>query len=108
MVAMVEDSKQDCVLQRLLSRPDPEQFPPFRSFLILLRDLVMVPPPQDFEQDDQNDQMPQTHSSGNNNSSSKHNKCFTFDLNSVLKRKAQPMSMAILPALPLIMKLHNR
>ena len=64
MAAVVEDSKQDCVLQGWLSLPDPEQFPPFCSFLILLRDLVMVPPPQDFEQDDQNDQIPQTQSSG--------------------------------------------
>ena len=63
MVAMVEDA-QDCVLHRLLSLPDPEQFPPFCSFLILLRDLVLVPPPQDFEQGDQNDQIPQTQSSG--------------------------------------------
>ena len=61
--AMVEDA-QDCVLQRLLSLPDPEQFPPFLSFLILLRDLVLVPSPQDFEQGDQNDQIPQTQSSG--------------------------------------------
>ena len=67
---MVEDG-QDCVLQSLLSLPDPEQFPPFRSFLILLRDLVMVPLPQDFEQDDQIDQIPQTQSSGTNKSNSK-------------------------------------
>ena len=60
---MVEGA-QGFVLQSLLSLPDPEQFPPFRSFLILLRDLVMVPPPQDFEQDDQIDQIPQTQSSG--------------------------------------------
>ena len=64
MAAMVEDSKQDWVLQRLLSCPDPEQIPLFPSFVILSRDLVMVPPPQDFEQDVQNDQIPQTQSSG--------------------------------------------
>ena len=81
MAAMVEDA-QDCVLQRLLSLPGPEQFPPFCSFLILLRDLVLVPPPQDFEQGGQNDQIPQTQSSGKNNSNSKldKKKCFTFDL----------------------------
>ena len=73
MAGMVEDS-QDCVLHRLLSLPDPEQFPPFRSFLILLRDLILVPPPQDFEQGDQYDQIPQTQSSGKNNSNSKRNK----------------------------------
>ena len=67
---MVEGA-QGFVLQSLLSLPDPEQFPPFRSFLILLRDLAMVPPPQDFEQDDHNDQIPQTQSSGKNNSNSK-------------------------------------
>ena len=54
---------QDCVLQFLMSLPDPEQFPPFRSALVLLRDLVSVPPPQVFEQDDQIDQDPQTQSS---------------------------------------------
>ena len=73
MASMIEDA-QDCVLHRLLSLPDPEQFPPFCSFLILLRDLVLVPPPQDFEQGDQNDQIPQTQSSGKNNSNSKRNK----------------------------------
>ena len=51
------------MLQVLLSLPDPEQFPPFRSALVLLRDLVSVPPPQVFEQDDQVDQDPQTQSS---------------------------------------------
>ena len=67
MAGMVEDA-QDCVLQRLLSLPDPEQFPSFCSVLILLRDLVMVPSPQDFEQGDQNDQIPQMQSSGKKNS----------------------------------------
>ena len=70
---MVEDA-QNCVLQGLQSLPDPKQFPPFRSFLILLRDLVLVPPPQDFEQGDQIDQIPQTQSSGKNNSKSKLDK----------------------------------
>ena len=51
---------QDCVLQRLLSLPEPGQFPPFRSVLILLRDLAFVPPPQPFEQDDHFDHGPQT------------------------------------------------
>ena len=55
---------QDCVLQVLVSLPDPEQFPPFRSALVLVRDLVSVPPPQVFEQGNQVDQAPQTQSSG--------------------------------------------
>ena len=56
--------EQECVLQGLLSLPDPEQFPPFCSISIFLRDLVLVPTPQSFEQDDQVDQCPQTQSSG--------------------------------------------
>ena len=60
---MVEDG-QDCVLQVLLSLLDPGQFPPFRSALVLVRNLVFVPPPQVFEQDNQVDQGPQTQSSG--------------------------------------------
>ena len=56
--------EQECVLQGLLSLPDPEQVPPFFSILIFLRDLVLVPTPQDFEQDNQVDQDPQTQSSG--------------------------------------------
>ena len=55
---------QDCVLQLFMSLPDPEQFPPFRSALVLVRDLVLVPPPQVLEQDNQVDQGPQTQSSG--------------------------------------------
>ena len=57
--------EQECVLQGLLSLPDPEQFPPFFSALVLVRDLVSVPPPQVFEQDPQVDQRPQTQSTGN-------------------------------------------
>ena len=53
-----------CVLQNLLSLSEPEQFPPFCSILIFLRDLVLVPTPQGFEQDNQVDQGPQTQSSG--------------------------------------------
>ena len=49
-----------------MSLPDPEQFPPFGSALVLVRDLVLVPPPQVFEQDDQVFQGPQTQSSGTN------------------------------------------
>ena len=60
---MVEGA-QGRVLQRFLSLPDPGQFPPFRSVLILVRDLKLVPPPQDFEQDDQFVQLPQTQFSG--------------------------------------------
>ena len=60
---MAEDA-QDCLLQRLLSLPDPEQFPPFRSVFVLVRDLVLVPPPQGFEQGNHVDQRPQTQSSG--------------------------------------------
>jgi hypothetical protein len=59
-----QSSEQECVLQGLLSLPDPEQFPPFCSISIFLRDLVLVPTPQSFEQDDQVDQGPQTQSSG--------------------------------------------
>ena len=57
---------QDCVLQVLLSLPDPEQFPPFCSTLVLVRDLVSVPPPQVFEQENQVDQGPQSQSSEKN------------------------------------------
>ena len=57
---------QDCVLQVLLSLPDSEQFPPFCLVLVLVRDLVSVPPPQVFEQDNQFDQGPQTQFSGKN------------------------------------------
>ena len=64
---------QGCVLQVLLSLPDPEQFPPFTSALVLVRDLVSVPPPQVFEQDDQVDHDSQTQSSGKNNNISKLN-----------------------------------
>ena len=56
--------EQECVLQGLLSLPDPEQCPPCCSILIFLRDLVLVPTPQGFEQDNQVDQGPQTQSSG--------------------------------------------
>ena len=55
---------QDCVLQGLLSLPDPEHFPPFRSAFVLIRDLITVPPPQVFEQGSQVDQGPHTQSSG--------------------------------------------
>ena len=54
---------QDCVLQLMMSLPDPEQFPPFSSALVLVRDLDLVPPPQDLEQGNQVDQAPQTQSS---------------------------------------------
>ena len=64
---------QDCVLQRFLSLPEPGQLPPFRSVSILLRDLVLVPPPQDFEQDDHVDHCPQTQSTGKNDNNSKLN-----------------------------------
>ena len=64
---------QGCVLQVLLSLPDPEQFPPFTSALVLVRDLVSVPPPQVFEQFDQVDHDSQTQSSGKNNNISKLN-----------------------------------
>ena len=57
--------EQGSVLQDLLSLLDPEQFPPFRSAFFFLRDLVSVPPPQVFEQDNQVDQDSQTQSSGN-------------------------------------------
>ena len=46
----------------MMSLPDPEQFPPFSSALVLIRDLDLVPPPQGFEQDNQVDQGPQTQS----------------------------------------------
>ena len=52
------------MLQVLLSLPDPKQFPPFSSALVLVRDLDLVPPPQDFEQGNQVDQAPHTQSSG--------------------------------------------
>ena len=55
---------QGCVLQGLLSLPDPEQVPPLRSVLVLVRDLVAVPLPQVFEQETQVDQGPQTQFSG--------------------------------------------
>ena len=64
---------QDCVLQVLLSLPDSEQFPPFCLVLVLVRDLVSVPPPQVFEQDNQVDQGPQTQSSGKKPNISKLN-----------------------------------
>ena len=48
-----------------MSNPDSGQFPPFRSALVLVRNLVSVPPPQVFEQDNQVDQGPQTQSSVN-------------------------------------------
>ena len=52
------------MLQSWLSLPDPEQFPPLRSVLVLVRDLVLFPGPQDLEQDDQGDQLPQKQSAG--------------------------------------------
>ena len=57
---------QDCVLQVFVSLPDSEQFPPFCSALVLVRDLVSVPPPQVFEQGNQVDQGPHSQSSGKN------------------------------------------
>ena len=60
---MVEGA-QGRVLQRFLSLPDPGQFPPFFSVLLLVRDLLLVPPPQGFEQDDQFVQRPQTQFTG--------------------------------------------
>ena len=65
---------QDCVLQCLLSLPDPEQVPPNRSILVLVRDRLLVPPPQVFEQDNQDDQGPQTQSSKKENNNLKLNK----------------------------------
>ena len=59
------------MLQRLLSLPDPAQIPPNRSILVLVRDLALNPSPQDFEQDDQLVQGPQTQFSGKNNNISK-------------------------------------
>ena len=50
------------MLQSWLSLSDPEQLPPLRSVLVLVRDLVLVPSPQDLEQDDQGDQLPQKQS----------------------------------------------
>ena len=47
----------------MMSLLDPEQFPPFRSALVLVRNLVLVPTPQGFEQGNQVDQAPQTQSS---------------------------------------------
>ena len=55
---------QDCVLQDFVSLPDSKQFPPYRSGLVFIRDLVSVPPPQGFEQGNQDDQAPQSQSSG--------------------------------------------
>ena len=52
------------MLQSWLSLSDPEQLPPLRSVLVLVRDLVSVPLPQDFEQEPQVDQGPQTQFSG--------------------------------------------
>ena len=64
-----------------MSLPDPEQFPPFRSVFVLVRDLVLVPPPQGFEQDDQLPQRPQTQFSGKNNNNSKiNNHNLNFDV----------------------------
>ena len=80
------------MLQVLLSLIDPEQFPPFCSALVLIRDLVSIPPPQVFEQDNQVDQGPQTQSSGKKNKYLKlnnhnlkwwndpKNECYTFYL----------------------------
>ena len=51
------------MLQGLLSLLDPEQVPPNCSILVLVRDRVLVPPPQGIEQDNQVDQGPQTQSS---------------------------------------------
>ena len=68
MVLVVEDA-QDCVLQSFLSLPDPGQFPPFRSGLILVRDLVLIPLPHVFEQDDQFDHFPQTQFTGKKDNS---------------------------------------
>ena len=72
-MAVVAEDAQDFLLQRLLSLPDPGQFPPFCSALIFLRDLVVVSTPQDFEQGDQVDQGPQTQSSGKKPNISKLN-----------------------------------
>ena len=47
----------------MMSFPNPEQFPPFCSAWILVRDLVSIPPPHVFEQDTQVDHGPQTQSS---------------------------------------------
>ena len=55
---------QGCVLQGLLSLPDPEQVPPNCSILVLVRDRVLVPPSQVLEQGNQVDQGPQTQSPG--------------------------------------------
>ena len=72
VAAMVEGA-QGRVLQRFLSLPDPGQFPPFFSVLLLVRDLALVPPPQGFEQDDQFVQGPQTQFTGKNSYNSKLN-----------------------------------
>ena len=64
---------QGCVLQCLLSLPDPEQVPPNCSILVLVRDRLLVPPPQVFEQDNQVDQGPQTQSTRKKNNNSKLN-----------------------------------
>ena len=58
--------EQDCVLQGLLSLPDPVQCPPSCPNSIFFRVLVVVPVPQSSEQDDQVDQGLQTQSSGTN------------------------------------------
>ena len=64
---------QDCVLHCLLSLPDPEQVPPIFSILVLVRDRLLDPPPQVFEQDNQVDQGPQTQSSRKRNNNLKLN-----------------------------------
>ena len=58
---------QDCMLQCLLSLPESEQVPPNCSILVLVRERVLVPLPQVFEQDNQVDQGPQTQSTGKKN-----------------------------------------
>ena len=60
---------QDCMLQCLLSLPESEQVPPNCSILVLVRERVLVPLPQVFEQD-QVDQCPQTQSSRKKNKKS--------------------------------------
>ena len=62
---------QDGVLQLLLSLLDPEQVPPLRSIVVLVRDRVLFLPPQDSEQAVQGVQLPQTQFSGKNNNNSK-------------------------------------
>ena len=56
-----------------MSLSDPEQVPPNRSILVLVRDRVLVPPPQDTEQENQADQAPQTQSSRKKNNNLKVN-----------------------------------